>query len=114
MEEELNEFYKNFDRSFLKIFPNFVEDFNELLPDEEKITPRQDEHLTTKLRIYALIRLGINDSAKIASLLRYSITTIYTYRSKLKKSSLYKETFEEKVMEIGLPPLITDLVFRLH
>lgn len=101
VEEELNEFYKNFDRSFLKIFPNFVEDFNELLPEEEKITPRQNEHLTTKLRIYALIRIGINDSAKIASLLRYSITTIYTYRSKLKKSSLHKETFEEKIMEIG-------------
>lgn len=101
VEEELNEFYSNFDRSFLNIFPNFVEDFNALLPDEEKITPRQDEHLTTKLRIYALIRLGINDSAKIASFLRYSITTIYTYRSKLKKSSLHKETFEEKVMEIG-------------
>lgn len=101
VEEELNEFYKNFDRSFLKIFPDFVKDFNTLLPEEEKIIPRQDEHLTTKLRIYALIRLGINDSAKIASLLRYSITTIYTYRSKLKKSSLHKEDFEEKVMEIG-------------
>ncbi len=100
-EEELNEFYSNFDRSFLNIFPNFVEDFNALLPDEEKIILRQDEHLSTKLRIYALIRLGINDSAKIASFLRYSITTIYTYRSKLKKSSLHKETFEEKVMEIG-------------
>ena len=101
VEEELNEFYKNFDHSFLKIFPDFVEEFNALLPDEEKITPKQDEHLTTKLRIYALIRIGINDSAEIASLLRYSITTIYTYRSKLKKSSLHQEDFEVKIMEIG-------------
>ena len=101
VEDELNEFYKNFDHSFLKIFPDFVDEFNALLPEEEKITPKQDEHLTTKLRIYALIRIGINDSAEIASLLRYSITTIYTYRSKLKKSSLHKDDFEDKIMEIG-------------
>ena len=101
VEEELNEFYRNFDSSFLKIFPHFVEEFNALLPEEEKIILKQDEHLTTKLRIYALIRIGINDSAEIASLLRYSITTIYTYRSKLKKSSLHKEDFEHKIMEIG-------------
>lgn len=101
IEDELNEFYQNFDNSFLNIFPNFVESFNQLLPEEDKIVPKQNEHLTTELRIFALIRLGINDSSKIASFLHYSITTIYTYRSKLRNKSLHKEHFEEQVIKIG-------------
>lgn len=101
IDEELKEFYQNFDNSFLSIFPDFVKHFNELLPDEERIIPKQDERLTTELRIFALIRLGITDSAKIAGFLRYSITTIYTYRSKLKNRSLYRDNFEEEVMKIG-------------
>lgn len=101
IEDELKEFYRNFDASFLNIYPGFVANFNKLLPPEEQIIPKQDECLTTELRIFALIRLGITDSSKIADFLRYSITTIYTYRSKLKNKSLYKDNFEEKVMEIG-------------
>ena len=101
IEDELKEFYRNFDASFLNIYPGFVANFNKLLPPEEQIIPKQDECLTTELRIFALIRLGITDSSKIAEFLRYSITTIYTYRSKLKNKSLYKDNFEEKVMEIG-------------
>ena len=66
IDEELKEFYQNFDNSFLSIFPDFVKRFNELLPEEERIIPKQDERLTTELRIFALIRLGITDSAKIA------------------------------------------------
>ena len=100
-EKELKEFYQNFDSSFLSIFPDFVERFNTLLPADEHILPKQDEHLTTELRIFALIRLGISDSARIAGFLRYSISTIYTYRSKLKNKSLYKDDFEEQVMKIG-------------
>lgn len=101
IDDELKEFYQNFDSSFLNIFPDFVECFNSLLPESEKIVPKQGERLTTELRIFALIRLGISDSAKIASFLRYSITTIYTYRSKLKNRSLYRDDFEEQVMKIG-------------
>lgn len=101
IEDELKEFYRNFDSSFLKIYPDFVSHFNRLLPQEEWIVPKQDECLTAELRIFALIRLGINDSSKIADFLRYSITTIYTYRSKMKNRSLHKDNFEEKVMEIG-------------
>ena len=100
-EKELKEFYQNFDSSFLSIFPEFVERFNNLLPDDEHILPKQDEHLTTELRIFALIRLGISDSARIAGFLRYSISTIYTYRSKLRNKSLHKDDFEEQVMKIG-------------
>lgn len=101
IDDELKEFYRDFDNSFLNIFPHFVESFNRLLPAEEAIVPRQGELLTTELRIFALIRLGITDSAKIAGFLRYSITTIYTYRSKLKNKSLYRDDFEERVMKIG-------------
>lgn len=64
--QELKEFYHNFDVSFLKIFPNFVEEFNRLLPVEEQLHPKNEELLVTELRIFALIRLGITDSARIA------------------------------------------------
>lgn len=101
IDDELKEFYQNFDSSFLNIYPDFVECFNRLLPESEVIIPKQGELLTTELRIFALIRLGISDSSKIASFLRYSITTIYTYRSKLKNRSLCRNDFEERVMRIG-------------
>ncbi len=101
VDDELKEFYLNFDNSFLNLYPDFVECFNRLLPEAERITPRRGERLTTELRIFALIRLGITDSARIAGFLRYSITTIYTYRSKWKNKSLYRDNFEEQVMKIG-------------
>jgi hypothetical protein len=102
IEDELSDFYTNFDETFLRIYPTFISDFNALFPKEEKQIPKQNELLNTELRVYALIRLGINDSAKIAIFLRYSITTIYTYRSKLKNKSLYPRNFEEQIMKIGL------------
>lgn len=98
--ELLKDFYANFDSAFLKIFPHFVERINDLLPDEAKITLKPGETLNTELRVYALIRLGINDSNKISKFLRCSITTIYTYRSKMKNKSLYKEDFDAQVMKI--------------
>ena len=101
IDSELSEFYHNFDETFLRIYPTFIEDFNALFPEEEKQTPKSGDLLNTELRIYALIRLGINDSARIALFLRYSITTVYTYRSKLKAKSLSKENLEEQVMKIG-------------
>ena len=101
IEEELNDFYTNFDETFLRIYPTFISDFNALFPGEEKQVVKPNELLNTELRVYALIRLGIMDSAKIAVFLRYSITTIYTYRSKLKNKSLFPENLEEQVMKIG-------------
>ena len=101
IEDELNDFYTNFDETFMRIYPTFILDFNALFPKGEKQIIKQGEILNTELRVYALIRLGINDSAKIAVFLRYSITTIYTYRSKLKNKSLYPENLEEQVMKIG-------------
>nr|WP_315254353.1 DUF6377 domain-containing protein [uncultured Flavobacterium sp.] len=102
IENELKEFYTNFDKTFLQLFPDFIDQFNELLIPNEKIQPKEGELLNTELRIFALIRLGIKDSAKIAVFLRYSISTIYNYRSQLKnKSAGPRDEFEERVMHIG-------------
>lgn len=102
IEDELTEFYHNFDSAFLNIFPRFVDQFNALLVQEERIVPRQGEKLTTELRIFALIRLGITDSQKIAEFLRYSITTIYNYRSRYRnKSVVPRDEFENEIMKIS-------------
>ena len=102
IENELKEFYTNFDRTFLQLFPNFITEFSALLIDDEAIQLKEGELLNTELRIFALIRLGIKDSAKISTFLRYSVSTIYNYRSQLKnKAAGPREDFEAKVMRIG-------------
>jgi len=101
IEVELKEFYKNFDKTFLSLFPNFIEEFNELLIDNECIKLKPGELMNTELRIYALIRLGISDSVKIADFLRYSLSTIYNYRTKLRNKALGpRDKFEANVMRI--------------
>ena len=102
IDAELKLFYKNFDETFLHIFPNFVEKLNLLLVDDGKLVPKQKGYLNTELRIFALIRLGITDSSKIAKLLRYSVNTIYNYRVKVKNNSRgIRDDFEMDVMKIG-------------
>lgn len=102
IEYELKEFYRSFDSTFLTLFPSFIEEFNKLLLDEEPIVPKKDELLTTELRIFALIRLGIADSSQIAKFLRYSVNTVYTYRTKVKnRARVARDSFEECVMQIG-------------
>lgn len=104
LDEELKAFYDNFDNTFLNLFPTFVADFNALLRPEEEIMPKKPGHLNTELRIFALIRLGINDSVKIAQFLRYSVTTIYNYRTKTRNKAIGdRDRLEEEVMKIGLP-----------
>ena len=83
-EKELDELYENFDSVFLHLFPNFVEDFNGLLQPEMRLKPRDDNRLPTEIRIFALIRLGFEDSSKIAEFLHYSVNTIYNYRARIK------------------------------
>lgn len=103
VEAELMELYAKFDSIFLNIYPDFIKEFNNLLVPEERIYPKQDELLTTELRIYALIRLGITDSNKIASFLRYSLRTVYNYRTKVRnKSAVTRGDFEDYVKKIGL------------
>lgn len=100
MTENTRLFYRNFDSAFLNIYPHFVAKVNELLMPEGQIELRQGEKLSTELRILALIRLGITDNQRISAVLRSSITTIYTYRSKLKARAVDRDNFELRVAEI--------------
>ena len=102
VQDEMKEFYQNFDAIFLRLYPTFVEDFNALLNPEERIVPRKGELLNTDLRIYALVRLGINDSVKISEFLHCSPQTIYNNRLKVRnKSKLSKTEFFEALRKIG-------------
>ena len=99
-EKELEELYENFDTVFLHLFPNFIDDFNALLSPEVQVQPKENR-LTTDIRIFALIRLGIEDSSKIAEFLHYSVNTIYNYRARLKNGAIgNRETFEKRVKEL--------------
>lgn len=101
-EKELNELYTNFDSAFLHLFPNFIVEFNALLRKDEHIILSGGEILNTELRIFALIRLGIDDSSKIADFLHYSPNTIYNYRARVKnKARIPREEFEERIKHIG-------------
>ncbi len=103
-EKDLNELYYNFDSAFLQLFPNFVNDFNSLLRPEERISLTAQDVLSTDIRIFALIRLGIDDSSKIAEFLHYSVNTIYNYRAKIKNGAISdRENFEKHVKDIGMP-----------
>ncbi|MFY7728426.1 MAG: DUF6377 domain-containing protein [Flavobacterium sp.] len=101
VEEEIERFYKNFDSIFLHIYPDFVAKLNALLLPDEQIQLKKGELLNTELRVFALIRLGITDSAGIAKLLRYSVNTIYNYRVKTKNKAISRDGFEENVLKIG-------------
>lgn len=101
-ETELKNFYKTFDTSFLSLYPTFVEDLNALLTEDGRIVVKEGGLLNTELRIFALIKLGITQSSHIASLLRYSVNTIYNYRAQVKNAALSdRENFEENVRKIG-------------
>ena len=99
--DERKEFYHNFDKSFLELFPNFINSFNELLVEEGRLSPKPNELLNTELRIFALIRLGVTDSNTIAHFLGYSLATVYNYRSKIRnRAKGDKDTFEQEVMNL--------------
>lgn len=102
IDDELKQFYEQFDHTFLSLFPDFVQDFNRLLMPHEAIVPKREGSLNTELRIFALIRLGIQDSDKIAKFLRYSLTTIYNYRTKVRNKAVGdRNKLEQQVMKIG-------------
>lgn len=103
LEKEQRELFRKFDVIFLTLYPTFVEEFNALLCEEERIVPRADHLLNRELRIYALLRLGITDSARIASFLRCSLSTVYNYRTRMRNRAVVsRDEFEKKVMKIGL------------
>ncbi|WP_205195415.1 DUF6377 domain-containing protein [Chitinophaga sp. Cy-1792] len=102
IEDEVEGLYAIFDRIFLGLYPNFIQEFNLLLLPEEQVSVKRGELLNTELRVFALIRLGITDSNKIAEFLRYSVSTIYNYRTKTRNKAVGKrEEFEKMVMKIG-------------
>ena len=101
----IRKFHSHFDTAFLNIYPNFISEVNNLLNPECRFDVEQDgtpvKHLSTELRVLALIRLDITDNQEIADILRSSITTIYTYRSKIKARAINKESFEDDVRKIA-------------
>ena len=101
IDNDILEFYKMFDQAFISIYPDFVEKFNNLLADGAEIVPKGDDILTPELRIFALIKLGITESSRIASLLHYSANTIYNYRAKTKNRARgSRDSFEDAVRNI--------------
>lgn len=101
LEREVEDLYTNFDKAFLQLYPDFVNEFNSLLKPEERYKLEKDQ-LNTELRIFALTRLGITDVSQIAAFLRYSIQTIYNYKSKVRGKALVgSEQFEEEVKKLS-------------
>ena len=99
-DNELKIFYKNFDEAFLKIYPNFIDEFKELVKEEYRLEITNSKELNTELRIFALIRLGITNSSKISKILRYSVNTIYNYRATVKNNSIDRDNFEDLIKKI--------------
>ncbi len=99
---EREELYFNFDKIFLKLFPDFLTIFNSYFEPENRIVLKEGQLLNTELRIFALIRLGIHDAEKIAKILGYSVNTIYAYKNRVKsKSIIANDEFEDRIMEIN-------------
>ena len=89
-----------FDQIFLKLFPDFVERFNQLFQPEDRVNLKNTNNsLSAELRIFALIRLGITESERIAKFLDYSVHTVNNYKTKVKNRSIVpNELFEQKIM----------------
>ncbi len=100
-EEQNDDFYKIFDNAFLDLYPDFVDEINKLLREEEQMTIKKGAGLPTELRIYAFVRLGVEESTRISQILHYSVSTIYTYRNRMRNKAINRDTFDEDVMRIG-------------
>ncbi len=100
VKSERSELFHRFDMVFIKLFPSFTKSYNKLFPIDEPRTLKKGELLNTELRIFALYRLGIQDSQQVADFLDISVATVYTYKTRVKSKSLYKDIFEEKIMDI--------------
>ena len=99
--KERKTMYADFDETFLTIFPDFIGRYNMLFDEANRVVPEQKMTLTTEMRIFALIRIGISDSERIAQFLNYSVNTINTYKTRVKNKSLVSnDLFEQRIMEI--------------
>ncbi len=101
-QSELDDFYEHFDTTLLNLFPNFVDEFNALLMPAQQETLKENHRLTLGLRIFGLIRLGVTNSIDIARFLQYSLSTIYTYRTRMRNRAIDRDSFEKQVMKIGI------------
>ena len=102
MDQALKNFYSGFDETFLRLFPTFIDDVNALLKPDEHLVLKHGKKMSTELRLLALIRLGVTDSAKAGHFLRCSVATIYNYRTKLRKAAINPDGFDGAVSKIGL------------
>lgn len=101
LKKEKEELLQNFDKVFLRIFPNFISAYNNLFKEEDRAKLAEGQLLNTDMRIFALIRIGISENEKIAEILEYSVNTIYSYKTRIKnKSIVSNDDFEKKIMEI--------------
>ena len=95
-----DDFYKLIDKALTDLFPDFVASINTLLPPDKQIVLKNDDPLTPELRIYAFVRLGVEQSAKIAQILGYSVNTVYTYRNRMRNRAIDKDNFDSQVMNL--------------
>nr|WP_067052918.1 DUF6377 domain-containing protein [Mucilaginibacter sp. L294] len=106
IKKEREALYYSFDHIFLKIFPNFISVFNSQFDEKDQIWPHEHEVLNTDLRIFALIRMGIDDNETIAKILEYSVNTIYVYKMRVKAKAINPEQFEQCIMDIKAVDII--------
>lgn len=99
--EENDEFYRIIDHAFLDMYPDFIFEINKLLRDDAKLPAREGFILTPELRIYAFVRLGVEESTRIAQILHYSVSTVYAYRNRMRNRAIDRENFDKNVMNIG-------------
>ena len=100
-DEESEEFYRLIDKAILDIFPDFVEQINTLLLPDKKIELKPDELLIPEVRIYAFVRLGVDQSNKIAQILNYSVNTVYSYRNRMRNRAIDREKFDVNIANLG-------------
>ena len=99
-EEEAKAFYVRFDKAFMELYPDFVDKLNELLVEDQQIELPSNHTLSTEVRIFALMRLGVTDSQEIATLLFYSTQTIYNYKSAMRAKAKNRDTFESDINQL--------------
>lgn len=97
-ELKADEFFSVFDRAILDLYPDFIGEINLLLKPEEQLSMPAEGVLTPELRIYALVRLGVNESSRIAGILRYSPNTVYAYRNRMRNRAINRETFDADIL----------------
>ena len=100
-DDQNDDFYKIFDNAFLDLYPDFVDEINKLLRPEEQLVVKNGQGLTPELRIYAFVRLGVEESTRISQILHYSVSTIYAYRNRMRNRAINRDDFDSNVMKIG-------------